>query len=451
MKKYWKRLASVATALSLCFSLLIPAAAIPSKDALDAGVTPIALSAQAQELKNGSYRVKYEADLTMSEIFAQAVVSLNTGDYLKQLEFTCVLEDDLVKQMELDDVSFTFAGEGAVNFIPDGANYISKGVNGELCIRYKLSPTAVDEFRYMRASQIEAALMQEVTVTSAEKIVPAAAIRAAEDGQGAISTSARVEITYAGGNIPIYDEPYILAAESGAVTMTVSGYEDSTPEIVTPVEPDPLQPVPVIPVAAPEETGVSAKLDTASVRPFMVGDDKGNFRPNANITRAEVAQVFYALLLDQDVEQSVTFLDVEKGAWYEDAVNTLAALGIVSGVGEGKFEPMRNITRAEFAVIAANFARKAPAIFSFADVPSDHWAYQHIMSAAAYGWVAGVGSSRYEPARNIQRSEAATIVNNMLLRVKNDTVFDTSVVIPDVDTNHWAYRYIAAAYGLIVP
>lgn len=57
------------------------------------------------------------------------------------------------------------------------------------------------------------------------------------------------------------------------------------------------------------------------------------------MTRAEVAQMFYNLLLDQDVEITKTFDDVPANAWYTKAVNTLASLDIISGVGDNKFEP----------------------------------------------------------------------------------------------------------------
>ena len=70
------------------------------------------------------------------------------------------------------------------------------------------------------------------------------------------------------------------------------------------------------------------------------------------MTRAEVAQMFYNLLLDQDVEITKTFDDVPANAWYAKAVNTLASLDIISGVGDNKFEPERSITRVEFTAMA---------------------------------------------------------------------------------------------------
>ena len=60
------------------------------------------------------------------------------------------------------------------------------------------------------------------------------------------------------------------------------------------------------------------------------------------MTRAEVAQMFYNLLLDQDVAVTETFEDIPADAWYAKAVNTLASLGVVSGIGNGNFEPERS-------------------------------------------------------------------------------------------------------------
>jgi len=519
MKKSFKRLASMLTALSLCASLAVSAAAIPTTEELEQAVSSIQLNATANQLSDGSYQVQYKADLTMSDIFAQAVSALNTGDYLKNLQFTCVLEDELVKQLSLDDVSFTFTGPGASNFIPDGENYISKGPRGELMIRYQLDPQKVDEWPYVPASQLPAILMQQMSMTSARKTVSAAQLDAARGADGILTTDARVEITYEGGNIPVYNEPSILAAESKAVTMTVIAYDDdddddtpnfrvnvdddhdhhsdekghvtpSTPSarpgqtVTVTVMPDDgfrladliitdtrgnkidftvntdgtlsfqmpnshvtVEPVFDLSAARPEDSGVSSTLNIEDHIAFMIGDDQGNFRPNASITRAEVAQIFYALLKDKNVPITVSFDDVDEDAWYAKAVNTLASLGAVKGVGQGKFAPERNITRAEFATIAANFAKQAKNPFDFADVDESHWAYPYISATAAYGWVAGVGNNSFEPDRGIMRAEAATIVNNMLGRMGDKDKIDAGLgrAFPDVDKSHWGWYEIGEA------
>ena len=65
--------------------------------------------------------------------------------------------------------------------------------------------------------------------------------------------------------------------------------------------------------------------------------------------------MFYNLLVDKNVAITATFEDVPADAWYAKSVNTLASMGIISGVGENRFEPERSITRAEFTSMAMKF------------------------------------------------------------------------------------------------
>ncbi len=199
-------------------------------------------------------------------------------------------------------------------------------------------------------------------------------------------------------------------------------------------------------IADPAKTGVGAKLNADDHIAYMNGDNKGNFRPNANITRAEVAQVFYNLLKDKNVSKA-SFDDVAADAWYAEAVGTLAGMGIVNGVGKNNFQPNRSITRAEFATIAARFAKAAVASFDFNDVAKSHWAYSYISTAASYGWVAGSGANMFEPERAITRAEVATIVNRMLRRLGDEAAMDEGHGRdwPDVAESHWAAVAIAEA------
>ena len=71
----------------------------------------------------------------------------------------------------------------------------------------------------------------------------------------------------------------------------------------------------VKPVADPDVTGVSRWLNAEDHMAYLTGYPDGSFGPDRSMTRAEVAQMFYALLLDQDVELTVSFSDVPAGAW----------------------------------------------------------------------------------------------------------------------------------------
>lgn len=200
-------------------------------------------------------------------------------------------------------------------------------------------------------------------------------------------------------------------------------------------------------IASATETGVAALLNVEQHVPYMVGNEKGEFCPNASVTRAEVAQMFYRLLKDQNVTVTKSFDDVKSGAWYATAVNTLASLGIVDGTGAASFEPNRAITRAEFTAICTRFAKAADGSVSFTDVSKDFWAYSNIATAVQYGWVVGDGTGRFNPNANITRAEAATIVNRMMERFGDFDAIDAGATksFPDVSKSFWGYYDIAEA------
>lgn len=203
-------------------------------------------------------------------------------------------------------------------------------------------------------------------------------------------------------------------------------------------------------VADPDDTGVSGWLNTDDHMAYLNGYPDGTFRPDRNMTRAEAAQLFYNLLLAKDVAATVSFDDVDSSAWYAEAVDTLASLGIINGVGDGKFEPERSITRAEFTTIAMRFA-KLPAggenIFS--DVAQGDWFYRYVVGSIQYGWINGYPDGTFRPNNTITRAEVTTIVNNMLGRSADEAFVDSNsaslVQFTDLSASHWAYYGIMEA------
>ena len=127
--------------------------------------------------------------------------------------------------------------------------------------------------------------------------------------------------------------------------------------------------------------------------------------------------MFYGLLLDREVPATVTFQDVDSGAWYAEAVNTLASLGIISGVGDNRYEPERAITRAEFTAIAMQFADWEPGGENvFPDVHEGDWFYDIVVGSIQHGWIGGYPDGTFRPYDSITRAEVTTIVNRMLGR-----------------------------------
>ena len=207
---------------------------------------------------------------------------------------------------------------------------------------------------------------------------------------------------------------------------------------------------PYISPVDPDDSGVSDLLNTDDHIQYLFGYPEGTFGPENNMTRAEVAQMFYNLLLDQDVTITKTFDDVPAGAWYAKAVNTLASLGVVSGVGNGDFEPERSITRAEFTSIAMKFAEgKTGGTNIFSDVKSTDWFYRAVVNSTQYGWIHGYGDGTFRPNNPITRVEVTAIVNNMLGREADvDFVtehYDELNHFSDLAVSHWGYYHIVEA------
>ena len=202
--------------------------------------------------------------------------------------------------------------------------------------------------------------------------------------------------------------------------------------------------------ADPDDTGVSDLLDTENHGQYLYGYPDNTFGPDLNMTRAEVAQMFYNLLLDKNVPITVTFEDVPENAWYEKAVNTLASLGIISGVGDNKFEPDRSITRAEFTAMAMKFAMGETGGENISsDIKSTDWYYNAVVDSIKYGWINGYGDGTFRPNNPITRGEVTAIVNHMLGReadkqfVQNHS--DELNAFSDITSKHWAYYHVAEA------
>lgn len=202
--------------------------------------------------------------------------------------------------------------------------------------------------------------------------------------------------------------------------------------------------------ANPDDTGVSDWLNTKDHLAYLAGYPGGTFGPDQNMTRAEAAQMFYNLLLEKDVEITVEFEDVPADAWYAKPVNTLASLGILSGVGNGRFDPERSITRAEFTVIAMKFANTSGGgVNIFSDVNEDDWFYSAVVDSTQYGWINGYPDGTFRPGATITRAEVTVIVNHMLGRaadrpyvIAHEKELNT---FGDVNRGHWGYFHIAEA------
>ena len=174
-------------------------------------------------------------------------------------------------------------------------------------------------------------------------------------------------------------------------------------------------------------------------------------RPLADISRAEVAAIFFRLLNEDIREENLiavnTFSDVNEGMWYNTAISTMAKLGIVKGRSPASFDPDASITRAEFAAICARFDTSTRNGGSnFTDI-SGHWAESEIERAAALGWIEGYTDSTFRPENNITRAEAMAVINRVLNRLPEDEedLLDGIDIWTDNQPETWYYLVVQEA------
>ena len=185
---------------------------------------------------------------------------------------------------------------------------------------------------------------------------------------------------------------------------------------------------------------------------YVIGYPDGCVHPEAEITRAEAATIFFRLLREgvRNAYWSETndFSDVSEGQWFNHAISTLAKMGIVSGYPDGTFKPGETITRAEFASMAARFdAKNGYPTADFSDV-AGHWAEVEIAKAAANGWINGYPDGSFQPDRKINRAEAMALVNRVLNRdpAHPDDLLKNMITWPDnMDKNAWFYLDVQEA------
>lgn len=226
--------------------------------------------------------------------------------------------------------------------------------------------------------------------------------------------------------------PYVLVWEKTSTSHN--------PGIIPTPDPDP--------TPEPEEPD-QPELERDDHYAYIFGYEDNTIRPENDITRAEVATIFYRLLTDESREAYRTtdhdFTDVSADAWHVEPVATLAGAGLLAGYEDGSFRPDAPITRAEYAAIATRFDELAAAESNFTDI-SGHWAEDAINAAYGAGWVGGYEDGTFRPDQNITRAEAMALINRVLERaVDSDGMLDEMTHWADNDPAAWYYADIQEA------
>ena len=190
---------------------------------------------------------------------------------------------------------------------------------------------------------------------------------------------------------------------------------------------------------------------------YISGNGDGNFSPTAALSRAQASSILYRLL--ESAERGPydsEFSDVPSGQWYSDSIAALASYGILAGSGNGKFNPTKNMTRAEFVSVLVRITGEtgSGSAASFTDI--NHWAKNDIAIAAEKGWISGYeqddGTYTFRPNQPITRAEAVSVINRVLGRANSKESSDTASLSKDgirhfldVSENAWYYYAVMEA------
>ena len=304
-------------------------------------------------------------------------------------------------------------------------------------------------------------------IAQMEKVQPseyAVAVNASyADATGAGSYAEGMVVTIDAGQRPGYrftgwqsDDPELTLADAAhsTTTFTMPGH-DVTLTATWQKKPTP-------PPVDPKDDGKPHDLNTEDHFSYVVGypvdhrtglatDDVDLWpvRPEAGITRAEVATIFYRLL-KEDVRDRVTsdvndFNDVASGDWFNVTVSSLAQMGVIAGYEDGSFRPNAPITRAEFAAIATRFFAERGATYNeglFADITGDEWFADVVAAAADRGLLGGYPDGTVRPNATITRAESCAVVNRTLDRrpdAKHLLPAGEMRVWPDNPADGWYY------------
>ncbi len=198
-------------------------------------------------------------------------------------------------------------------------------------------------------------------------------------------------------------------------------------------------------------TYVAVQLEKDDHFGYIIGYPDGTVRPEYNITRAEVATIFFRMLKEESRNKlwstTNTFSDVSKGNWFNTAISTLQNAGVLDGYSDGTFRPNAYITRAELVKIAATFYGTAAGMQSHFSDTSSHWANDFIEAARELGIVDGYTDGSFRPNRYVTRAEAMKIINRTLDRVPHKDHLLPNMIkwVDNSNKNKWYYADVQEA------
>jgi hypothetical protein len=176
------------------------------------------------------------------------------------------------------------------------------------------------------------------------------------------------------------------------------------------------------------------RIDTWASKGLVKGYPDGTFQPDHPITRAEfVTMVNHAFVADKK-EATSNYNDVEKSKWYYHEVAIAKQQGYISGYPDGSFRPNAYISRQEVASILSKLFQipnKDLKEISYKDKDQfPDWSYVAIQKVSTYHLMNGYPDGTFGPFRNITRAESVTCLDNAFYLATGHTPSQTTSPLP---------------------
>ena len=147
---------------------------------------------------------------------------------------------------------------------------------------------------------------------------------------------------------------------------------------------------------------------------WISGYSDGTYKPNNPLTRAHAAKIMSNFLALAPTNERISFTDVDNGFWASEPIGLVAQHKIMNGIGDGQFSPHTNLTRAQMAQIFYNAGLYSQSannrMNSFKDVSKNYWAYVAIETMKQEGIMAGYSDSRFGPNNPLTRAQMAAVI-----------------------------------------
>ncbi|MEW4371981.1 S-layer homology domain-containing protein [Paenibacillus kandeliae] len=177
---------------------------------------------------------------------------------------------------------------------------------------------------------------------------------------------------------------------------------------------------------------------------YIQGYEDGTFRPDQQVTRAELAVMLQRLIGDNSDSSAVNFKDVPASYWASNGIQLVENNGWMKGYPDGSFQPGQALTRAELASLISRWKgldSSDTSVATAADVQSN-WAASDINKVVSAGLMKGFPDGKFYPNQPVTRAEVVTVLNRIQ---SSNAASGTAPSWKDVTPQHWAYDAINKA------